>query len=81
MGCIQLKLDDLFTIVSMCLTLPKEVEIMNQSHLVGKLFLQHDEATPYTTAATSTAIQSIIFEVIPCPPYSTDLTLSVFWLF
>jgi hypothetical protein len=41
-----------------------------------KQLLQHDEATPHTSVATSTAIHSIIFEVIPHPPFSTDLTLT-----
>lgn len=47
----------------------------------AKLLLQHNEATLHTSAANSNAIKSIIFEVIPHPPYSTDLTLSDFWLF
>jgi hypothetical protein len=36
---------------------------------------------PYTSAAISAAIESIIFEVAPHPPYSPDLVLSDFWLF
>jgi hypothetical protein len=40
------------------------------------LLLQRHEATLHTGAATATAIESIILEAIPHPPFSTDLTLS-----
>jgi hypothetical protein len=33
---------------------------------------------PYTTAATSAAIESIRFEVVPHPPFSPNLVLSDF---
>ena len=44
------------------------------------MLLQHDNARPYTSAATSVAIKSIRFEVVPHPPYSLDLTPSDLWL-
>jgi transposase len=56
---------------------PKKAERMNQLCLL----LQHDNARPHTSAATSAAVDSIGFEVVPHPPYSPDLVLSDFWLF
>jgi len=44
------------------------------------LFL-HDNAKPNTFAATSAAIESIEFQVVPHPLYSLDLATSDFWLF
>jgi hypothetical protein len=46
-----------------------------------KPILQHDNARPHTSAATSAAVDSIEFEVVPHPPYSPDLAPSDFWLF
>jgi histone-lysine N-methyltransferase SETMAR len=40
------------------------------------MFLQHDNVRPHTSAATSAAIHSIRFEVVPHPPYSPDLAPS-----
>jgi histone-lysine N-methyltransferase SETMAR len=50
---------------------------------VGKkpMLLQHDNARPHTTAATSVAVASTGFELVPHPPYSPDLAPSAFWLF
>jgi hypothetical protein len=45
------------------------------------MLLQHDNATPHTSARTSAAMQSIISEVVPHLSYSPDLALSDFWLF
>jgi len=39
------------------------------------------QARPCNSAATSTAIQNISFEVVPPPPSSLDLALSDLWLF
>jgi histone-lysine N-methyltransferase SETMAR len=36
---------------------------------------------PHTSAATSAAVNSIRFEVVPHPPYSPYLAPSDFWLF
>jgi hypothetical protein len=40
------------------------------------MFLQHDDASPHTSVATSVAIESIRFEVVPHLPNSLDLTPS-----
>jgi hypothetical protein len=45
------------------------------------MFLQHDNARPHTSAATSAAVDSSRFVVVPHPPYSPDLASSDFWLF
>jgi hypothetical protein len=42
------------------------------------MFLQHDDATPHTSVATSVAIESIRFEVVPHLPDSLDLAPSDF---
>jgi histone-lysine N-methyltransferase SETMAR len=62
---------------------PKEAETMNKSHLSEKkpTLLQHDNARSHTHAATSAAVESIGFEIVPHPPYRPDLALSDFWLF
>jgi transposase len=43
--------------------------------------LQHDNARPYTSAATRKAIQRLDFSVMPHPPYGPDLAPSDFHLF
>jgi len=46
------------------------------------MFLQHDNARPYASAATFAAIDNIGFEDSPHPPpYSPDLAPSDFGLF
>jgi histone-lysine N-methyltransferase SETMAR len=47
----------------------------------GELMLLQHNTRLHTSAATSAAIESIGFEVVPHPPYSPDLVLSDFWLF
>jgi len=44
------------------------------------LFL-HDNAKPHTVAASSAAIESIEFQVVPHPPYSPYMAPCDFWLF
>jgi len=44
------------------------------------LFLR-DNTKPHTIAATSAAIESIEFQVVPHPLYSPDMAPSDFWLF
>ena len=41
------------------------------------MLLQHNT----TNAATSAAIESMGFEVVPHPPHSPDLEMSDFWFF
>ena len=61
---------------------PWEVETTNQSHLSWKkpTLLQHN-ARWHTSAATSSAKDSIRFEVVPHPLYSLHLALSDSCLF
>jgi len=49
---------------------PKESETTNQSYLSGKklMLLQYYNARTHTSVATSAAINSIGFEVVPHPP-------------
>jgi histone-lysine N-methyltransferase SETMAR len=61
---------------------PKEAETMNKSCSLGIIMLfRHDNARPPTSAATTAAVESIGFDVVPRPPYSPDLAPSDFWLF
>jgi hypothetical protein len=43
-----------------------------------EMFLQHDDAAPHTSVATSVAIESIRFEFVPHLSTSLDLALSDF---
>ena len=45
------------------------------------MLLLHDNAQHHTIAVTSTAIESIEFQVVPHPFYSLDMAPSDFWLF
>jgi len=47
----------------------------------NETLFQHDNASPYTSAATRDAIQRLDFSVLPNPPYSPDLAPSDFHLF
>ena len=40
------------------------------------MLLQHDNTRRHTSVATSVAIESTEFEVVPYPPFSPDLALS-----
>jgi transposase len=46
-----------------------------------QILLRHDKARSHTSAATSTTVESIGFEVVLHPPFSPDLAPSDFWLF
>lgn len=61
----------------------KQAEKMNKLHLLGgkKLtLLWHDNAKPHTSVI-SAAIETVSFEVVPHPLYSSDLEPSVFCWF
>jgi hypothetical protein len=59
----------------------KRVERKNQSRFLEKeKILHHGNARP-DTFATSAAVWSIGYEVVPYTPYSQDLAPSDFWLF
>lgn len=45
------------------------------------VLLQHDNARPHTSRATTTAINELGFQVLPHPPYSPDLAPSDYHLF
>jgi histone-lysine N-methyltransferase SETMAR len=45
------------------------------------MLLQHDNARPHTSAATSGIVESIGFEVVLHLPYSPNLAPSDVWLF
>jgi len=47
----------------------------------NETLLQHDNARPYTSAATRDVIQRLDFSALPHPPYSPDLAPSNFHLF
>ena len=56
----------------------KKKQISHVCHAKKEMFLQHDDATPCTSVATSVAIESTKFEVVPHPPNSLDLAPSDF---
>ena len=59
----------------------KKLEKKKISHVChGKkeMFLRHDDTTPHTSVATSVAIESIRFEVVPHLPDCLDLARSDF---
>jgi len=45
------------------------------------MLLQHNNARPHISAATTVVKENIRFQVVPHPSYSSDLVVSDFWLF
>lgn len=46
-----------------------------------EVWLQHDNARPHTSHATTAALKHLGFKCLPHPPYSPDLAPSDYWLF
>jgi histone-lysine N-methyltransferase SETMAR len=51
--------------------------VRNENHAI----LQHDNATPHTSARTREATERLGFSLLPHPPYSPNLALNDFHLF
>jgi histone-lysine N-methyltransferase SETMAR len=45
------------------------------------VILQHDNARPHTANMTKAAVQKLDWEILPHPPYSSDLAPSDYHLF
>lgn len=61
--------------------LREAVKSKRRGKLTRHVLLQHDNATPHSSAKTMAAIKDLGFELLPHPPYSPDLAPSDYWLF